>query len=154
MAKEKSADSASGRGPTRSGRDSSAADSPVLAEFMRRAMALGLSGFFTTEEAIRKALGDTLPKDWVDFASQQSERTRAELLDRFSAEFGRVMENIDPAELLGQLLEGQTIEVKAEVRLAPSEGAKAKTESSLKVKAKAQTESNLKVAGTRKKDSP
>ncbi|MBW2665766.1 MAG: hypothetical protein JRE13_05685 [Deltaproteobacteria bacterium] len=30
---------------------------------MRRAVAMGLSGFFLTEEAIRKAVGDTLPKE-------------------------------------------------------------------------------------------
>lgn len=149
MAKEKSADSASGRGPTRTKQESSAAgpaDSPVLAEFMRRAMALGLSGFFSTEEAIRKALGDTLPKDWVDFASQQSERTRAELLDRFSAEFGRVMENVDPVEILGQLLQGQTIEVKAEIRLAPQAAGAPQEDATRK------TEATLKVAGTRKTD--
>ena len=50
---------------------------------------LAISGFFTTEETIRRALGDTLPRDWIDFAVDQSGRTRQELLDRVSTEVGK-----------------------------------------------------------------
>ena len=60
----------------------------VLPELMRRVFSAGLSSFFLTEEAIRKALGDTLPQDWSDFAIEQSDRTRAELFDRLSVEGG------------------------------------------------------------------
>ncbi|MBW2288686.1 MAG: hypothetical protein JRG80_06760 [Deltaproteobacteria bacterium] len=86
---------------------------------MRRAVAMGLSGFFLTEEAIRKAVGDTLPKDWADFAVEQSERTRSELMDLLSVELSRTLESVDVAEIFGQLAEGRTIEVKAEIRLKP-----------------------------------
>ena len=34
----------------------------AIPELMRRAIAMGLSGFFFTEEAIRKALGDAMPR--------------------------------------------------------------------------------------------
>ncbi len=88
-----------------------------LPELMRRALSLGFSGFFLTEEAVRKALGDTLPKDWVDFAVEQSGRTRREFLERLSFEMGRAFENVDFAEVLRSLLEGRTLEVKAEIRL-------------------------------------
>jgi len=84
---------------------------------MRRAFAAGLSGFFLTEEALRKALGETLPKDWSDFALDQSRRTRAEFLERLSFEVGRALENVDVAAVLSQLLEGRTLEIKAQVRL-------------------------------------
>jgi hypothetical protein len=90
-----------------------------LPELLRRAMATGLAGFFTTEEAIRKALGDTVPQDWVDFAALQSDRTRAEFLDRLGAEFGRVLENVDLVELAESILEDRTIELNATIRLAP-----------------------------------
>jgi len=86
---------------------------------MRRIVAAGLSGFFLTEEAIRKAVGETLPKDWAEFAVEQSERTRAELLERLSHEIGRTLESIDVVEVLSQLLAGSTIEVNAEIRLKP-----------------------------------
>ena len=96
---------------------------------MRRIVAAGLSGFFLTEEAIRKALGDTLPKDWTDFAADQSERTRGEFLERLSLEIGRTLENIDVADVLSRLLAGNTIEINAEIRLKPAgegRGAKVK----------------------------
>lgn len=98
-----------------------AADDPrrtaAIPDLIRRAMAMGFSSFFTTEEAIRRALGDTLPQDWVDFASDQSERTRAEFADRMATEFGRVLEQVDLAAVLEQLLQGRTLEVNASVRL-------------------------------------
>ena len=68
-------------------------------ELFRRVMALGLSGFFTTEEAFRRALGETVPKDWVDFVNEQSERTRRELLERMGDELGRVIQQVDLPDL-------------------------------------------------------
>jgi len=99
--------------------DSAEASRGAIPELMRRALGMGLSGFFLTEETIRKALGDTLPQDWIDFAAGQSERTRAELLERLSGEIGRALENVDVAEVLRELLEGNTLEVNAEIRLTP-----------------------------------
>jgi len=58
----------------------------AIPELMRRAIALGLTGFFTTEEAVRRALGDTVPKDWSDYIAESSDRTRSEFLDRLSRE--------------------------------------------------------------------
>jgi hypothetical protein len=88
-----------------------------IPELMRRAIAMGLSGFFFTEEAIRKALGETMPMDLQDFAIDQSRRTRADFLERLSYEIGRTLENVDIAAVLAQLLEGRTLEVKASIRL-------------------------------------
>ena len=90
-----------------------------LPEFIRKALQLGLSTFFVTESAIRKAVGDTLPKDWLDFAVEQSERTRSELIERMSFELSRSIENIDLASVTERLLEGRTLEIKAEISLSP-----------------------------------
>jgi hypothetical protein len=70
-----------------------------------------------TEEAVRKALGDTVPKDWMDFAVDQSERTRAEFIERLAGEIARSLETIDIAELVDRVVEGRTIEVKAQFRV-------------------------------------
>jgi len=86
---------------------------------IRRLAALGLSGFFSTEGALRRAVGDTLPQDWVDFAAQQSERTRREFLERVATEIGKVFEGTDLREIAEQLLEGREIEVEARIRLRP-----------------------------------
>jgi hypothetical protein len=90
---------------------------PGVPELVRRVLSIGLSGFFLTEEAIRKALGDAVPRDWTDFVVAQSDRTRKEFLERLSFEIGQSLENIDLARVLTELLEGRTLEVNAEIRL-------------------------------------
>ena len=55
----------------------------------------------------------------VDFAVDQSDRTRADLLERLSDEVGRSIERIDYAAILERLLEGRTLEINAQVRLGP-----------------------------------
>jgi hypothetical protein len=92
---------------------------PAVPELVRRVLSIGLSGFFLTEEAIRKALGDAVPRDWTDFVVAQSDRTRKEFLERLSFEIGQSLENIDVARVLTELLEGRTLEVNAEIRLTP-----------------------------------
>ena len=92
-----------------------------LPELLRKGLSLGFTGFFMTEEAIRRALGDSVPKDVIEFVLEQSERTRAEFLDRISKEFGRALSAMDPVELGKRLLEGRTIEVSAQIRFVPDE---------------------------------
>jgi hypothetical protein len=97
-----------------------------IPELMRRAIAMGLSGFFSTEEAVRKAFGDTIPKDWTDFLLDTSDRTRSEFLERVSREIGRVLEGVDVASVVNQLLEGRSLQVSAEFRLT-EKGTEGKT---------------------------
>ena len=100
---------------------------PALPDLLRRVLGVGFSGFFLTEAAIRKALGDTLPRDWIDFAVEQSDRTRAEFIERLSYEVVRSLESADLGAALATLLEGRTLEVKAEIRLAPKQGGSGET---------------------------
>ena len=95
----------------------------AVPDLMRRALAAGFSGFFLTEAAFRKALGDALPRDWADFASEQSNRARDEFFERLGQEAGRALENMDLAEVLTQLLEGRTVEISAQIRLGPKDDA-------------------------------
>ena len=103
----------------RSGSPSAKERAALLPDLFRRALTLGLSGIFTTEEAFRRALGDTLPRDWVDFALDQSERTRTEFVNRLAGELGRVVESMDLEEVARRLLAENKIELKIEVRLVP-----------------------------------
>lgn len=88
-------------------------------ELLRRMVGMGFSGFFLTEEVVRKALGETLPKDWVDFAAAQSERTRRELTDRIAHEVRRTLDRVDLPQLAERLLRGHAIEVSARLRFIP-----------------------------------
>jgi hypothetical protein len=102
------------------GRAGSGADAGgFFPEALRRVLTVGFTGFFLTEEALRKALGDSVPRDVIEFVLDQSQRMRVEFLDRISREFGRVLERVDPVELARRLLEGRTVEVSARFRLVP-----------------------------------
>jgi hypothetical protein len=92
-----------------------------LPDLLRRGLTLGFTGFFLTEEAVRKALGESVPRDLMDFILAQSERTRGEFLDRLTREFARTMSSLDPVEVVKRLLEGRSIEVSATIRLVPSD---------------------------------
>ena len=56
---------------------------------------------------------------YEDFVAEQSERTRSDFTHRLAEEFGKVLADVDVLELAEQLLEGRTIEVKAEFKLGP-----------------------------------
>ncbi|MBW2234321.1 MAG: hypothetical protein JRF70_14165 [Deltaproteobacteria bacterium] len=94
---------------------------PLLPELFRRAFTLGLSGIFTTEEAFRRALGDTVPRDWVDFAVGQSERTRSDFTSKMAEEMARVIESMDLEAILRSVLADHRVELKAEIQLVPRE---------------------------------
>ena len=86
-----------------------------LPDLVRRGLTLGFTGLFLTEEAMRKALGDTVPREWLEFVISQSDRTRQDLVERMSREMGKVLSALDPVEVLRRLFEGQTLEVTAKI---------------------------------------
>jgi hypothetical protein len=90
-------------------------------DLLRRVVGIGFSGLFLTEEVVRKALGETVPRDWVDFAAAQSERTRRELIDRVAGEIGRALDGVDLPGLAERLLRGHAVEVTARVRFVPQD---------------------------------
>jgi hypothetical protein len=92
-------------------------DTGAIPVLVRRALSAGFSGIFMTGEALREALGDSVPREWADFAADQSARTRSEFIERLSAEMGRAIEKVDWALVLAALLEGRTLEVTAQIRL-------------------------------------
>lgn len=106
-------------------------DPQGIPDLARRLLALGLSGVFATQETLRQAVGDALPREWVDFAAGQSERTRAEFLERLAGELARTLESIDLARIVQRALEGRTLEVTAQIRMLPDEPGRRGTRLSL-----------------------
>jgi hypothetical protein len=88
---------------------------------LRRAIGLGVSGLFTTEEMVRKTFGESVPREWVDFAAAQTDRARRELTERIAGQIQRKLDEIGIEEILQRLLREHTIEVEAKIRLAPRE---------------------------------
>lgn len=95
----------------------------IVPDLLRRAVGLGFSGFFTTEELLRKALGDSVPRDWAEFLAAQTERARGELIDRVAQEVRKTLDNVDLAEILGRMLDTHDVEIDARIRFAPRDAA-------------------------------
>jgi hypothetical protein len=97
-------------------------------ELLRRGLTLGFTGFFMTEEALRRALGESAPREMIEFVVAQSERMRSDFLDRVSREMGKALSAMDPVELARRLLEGRTVEVSARIRFVEEDKAGRKKE--------------------------
>jgi hypothetical protein len=98
------------------GKDGGEDASGFFPDLLRRGLSMGFTGFFMTEEALRRALGESAPREMIEFVVNQSERMRAEFLDRVSREVGKAVSAMDPVELVKRLLEGRTVEVSARIR--------------------------------------
>jgi hypothetical protein len=95
----------------------------IVPELLRRAVGLGFSGFFTTEELLRKALGDTVPREWAEFVAAQTDRARSELIDRLANELRKSLDGIDLEALLRSVLASHVVEIDARIRFtAAAEG--------------------------------
>lgn len=95
---------------------------PGLPDLLRRALTAGLSSLFSTNEVVRRAVGEAMPREWVDFAVDQSERTRAEFIERLAGELARTIESLELVEMAERLFEGRSIEIRAQIQLLPREG--------------------------------
>jgi len=92
-----------------------------VADFVRRAVSSGVGALFTTEEQVRRAVGDLkLPKELLGSLAGQAERTRAEFSGVLRKELRRFLNSDAFKAQLLEMLSGVTLEVKAEVRLKPS----------------------------------
>ena len=87
----------------------------LLHEAIRRTAQVGFSSFFATEDAVRRAFSDAVPRDWVDFANRQSTDLRAEMIERMSAEFGAWLRTIDMTQIVSKLLAEHDFDLKISI---------------------------------------
>jgi hypothetical protein len=102
---------------------------------------LGIASFFSGEEILRKTLGDTVPREWVEFATAQSERTRRDFAERLAAELGKRLDSLDLEQLAARLLQGHTVEVSASIRFLPRAEDEAEAGHSVRVRVAREEES-------------
>jgi hypothetical protein len=117
-------------GPREGGRSRGRRSGPLetlYQEFVRRAAGLGLSSFVLTEEALRKAFSESLPRDWVEALSRQSSGVRKEILEGLVREFGEWLRGIDPLtfqrDVMRTLLEDFEISLEINISARPRDKA-------------------------------
>ena len=97
----------------------------LLREAVRRTASVGFSSFFATEDALRRAFNEAVPRDWVDYAKDQSADLRAEMIERMSAEFGAWLRTIDMTQIMSKLLAENDFELKISISTAPKNAERA-----------------------------
>ncbi len=95
----------------------------LFREGIRRAASLGFSSFFLTEEAMRRAFNDSVPREWVDYVARQGEEVRAELFEALSMQFQKWLREIDVVEVLSEVARRHDISVRLEISAAPKQDA-------------------------------
>ncbi len=101
----------------------------LFREGIRRAASLGFSSFFLTEEALRRAFNDSVPREWVDYVARQGDEVRAELFEALSTQFQKWLREIDVVEVLSEVARRHDISVRLEISAAPKQEEEATRES-------------------------
>ncbi|ADO72132.1 hypothetical protein [Stigmatella aurantiaca] len=91
-------------------------------EFVRKAAVAGLGAIFMTEEGIRSLAGQLkLPKEMLGHIVSQAEKTKDEIGRVLTEEIRRFLQSEKLREEFLKLISGMTLEVKAQIRLVPSD---------------------------------
>jgi hypothetical protein len=106
----------------RQGRDGRSGPAGFVPEFVRRMAVAGLGALFMTEEGIRNLAGQLkLPKEALGFILGQAEKTKDEVTRAITEELRRFLQSDKLRDEFLKLMSGMTVEVKAQIRLVPSE---------------------------------
>ncbi|NBD11151.1 MULTISPECIES: hypothetical protein [Corallococcus] len=93
-------------------------------DFVRRMAVAGMGAIFMGEEGIRALAGQLkLPKEALGFILSQAEKTKDDISRVVTEELRRFMQSEKLRDEFLKLLSGMTVEVKAQIRLVPSEKA-------------------------------
>jgi len=91
-------------------------------EFVRKMAVAGLGAIFMTEEGIRNLAGQLkLPKEVLGFILSQAERTKDEVGRVLADELRRFLQSEKLREEFVKLMSGMTLDVRAQIRLVPSD---------------------------------
>lgn len=92
----------------------------VLSDWVKKAVATGVSAVFMTEEGVRSALSEIkMPKDAIGSIVSQVDKTKTELIAAMARELRGFLNNLEIHELIKKVLAGTTFEINAKIRLVP-----------------------------------
>src|SRR5688500_17148469 len=100
---------------------SSEESSSKAGDLVKKLLTIGVGTIFLTEESVRNLVSEfKLPKELVKGILESGNKTKNEFLQNFSQEIiGRIMERVDPKEILEEIFEKNEIELNVKVRLIP-----------------------------------
>lgn len=122
-----------------------AATAGGLQDALRKALLAGMGAIFLTEEGARRLAREwKLPKELIGYLGSQASGAKDEILRIFSEEVRRFFESEAVRREFARALSSMVVEVKAEIRVRPTEDGGFEPDVKADVKARR--------AGSRKKD--
>lgn len=123
--------------PGGGGEPDAAAGPGGLQDALRKALLAGMGALFLTEEGARRLAREwKLPKELIGYLGSQAAGAKDEVLRVFSDEVRRFFESEAVRREFTRALSSMVIEVKAEIRVRPSEDGKLEPEVKADVKAR------------------
>jgi hypothetical protein len=91
------------------------------ADLMKKVLTVGVGAVFLTEESLRAMVSEwKLPKEVISAILESSRKTKNEFLQSLSQDvFAKVVDKVDPAQLLQELITGNEIELHIKVDIKP-----------------------------------
>ena len=91
-----------------------------VSEFVRKLALTGLGAVFMTEEGIRNLAGQLkLPKEVLGYILSQADKTKQDVTRTVTEEVRRFLQSEKLRAEFLKLMQGMTVEVKAQIRLVP-----------------------------------
>lgn len=87
----------------------------LFQEAVRRAADLGFAGFFSTEEAVRRAFSERIPDEWLHYVNRQGDEVRAQIVEGVADAFREWLQSVDVEQVVRKTL--ADYDVRLEVRL-------------------------------------
>jgi hypothetical protein len=94
----------------------------LIPDVLKKAIVLGVSGEFFSEETIRKMLSEIqMPSDLVQYIIQQTSKSKNELIRIIAEEIRNVIVQAQIGEQIKKFIKGFKINIKLEVSFDPRE---------------------------------
>ncbi len=96
------------------------------AEMMKKVLTVGVGTLFLTEESLRTLISDfKLPKELLTAVLESAQKTKDDFLRSLSKEMmGQIIDRVDPAALIQEILSKNDLKLKIQVNLQPKKKSK------------------------------
>jgi hypothetical protein len=86
-----------------------------LSDFIKKGISTGVKSVLLTEEGVRSALGDLMPREISATVKAHVEGLKKELYTTVVNEFSQFLEHVDIATEVKKVLQGMKVEIKTEI---------------------------------------
>ncbi len=86
-----------------------------LSDFIKKGISTGVKSVLLTEEGVRSALGDLMPKEISATVKAHVDGLKKELYTTVVNEFSQFLEHVDIASEMKKVLKGMKVEIRTEI---------------------------------------